>query len=1199
MVAASSSNENKAAATNIFGTERLVLLHSPDPIDLGLRLEYSPIDGRVRIVYTEEDDNNTDQHIIINNGVVEGTVHNGDVVVEAAGVNMRKPISDHMWKLTEGLMKVAPRPIEIIVATMMEKSGEDDNGAVTTANAVASEMDPDGMASVYGASVCGTYYQLEMGENAQTTDAMIHHLPGEYSTDEEEDGDEQLYPEVVHNPFEDVDRFGTERRIIFHTQSLGVKLHRSASEGIVHILTVTPYKPFDANDAHVDNNTPMREGPDNGYLEAGDTIFEVGGVDLRGKVIGKLEWADMVHFIKHVHRPLDMVVAKDKLFTLERAGVTKDVADDLSNAEVEEMDGRVVGDVEDKEDNGEQRDDPETNNENHGYSHMLDNTCFNIAVDDICNLPCGGGKCSTIPSSPTRADNSWIKQTLPETKVHPWNKKADDNDDDMESVIAVSVVNKKYEPSITSIFDEEEQNVVSPNNDNDAKADSTPTRVQFFSRTGPTGKPMVPVSPVTTTSAPSGNPAVESGDAEKKLTVSQLREMFSPIQSVALGGSTTSIANTDDDAIGTPILKPNARAPYEQEQANRAQMNGLFSPIVQEDGTPKPPHEDTADVVEETLNFDAIRNAPAPDSPGDWSTKSPLSDKSIGSPVPESGVADVIMSEARNDVAVGDMTQSMIHDDCLVEVVSPPPKNSNIVMEQAAETNVDEGPSNVAKEISRPDDNLGDAAETIMHEDCLDKDVSPPPMHTNTGKKEVVLVPTIAQAPSSDAKSELRPHMPFYARTHPKGKSSVVQQTSPVRTSPIVRTAVAPEIRIQAPTPEPSTPHPNDETNDSSFHSTVLHDLKDEFHSRDTALHSPESRDDRAEEAPSKTKPGVDSLMRNPSRSEWVLHQHKERHDLSPTGSTVSVEDKTTSAKKSSADATFFTERFFHTMDAADSPFVGNIKFATPNQRVPASALFSEAFLVQKPGTTSNSLNNEPINVRWVQTDSPLFVTKKQIDEHVDDGVVKKDNVGTLPSSSYHESRSSSRTKPPSSTDDDLLPNPDVKRFNNLSAFDMTNLEGGLSLIDCDPDSESPSFELNDTIVYADSTEEAQKQCCTMSNLCGSDTMFEGLVQNCIDIDSHRQMKERVNKIPSPRRKNLLERIRNKKKKNKLDSMKNEYGNLGDDGEEDKNNNDKQKEGKMKRIRKAKVQLTFQNMRGQTMASANQFALLMDDEISF
>ena len=154
-------------------------------------------------------------------------------------------------------------------------------------------------------------------------------------------------------------------------------------------------------------------------------------------------------------------------------------------------------------------------------------------------------------------------------------------------------------------------------------------------------------------------------------------------------------------------------------------------------------------------------------------------------------------------------------------------------------------------------------------------------------------------------------------------------------------------------------------------------------------------------------------------------------------------------------------------------------------------------------------------------------------------------------------------------------------------------------MIDCDPDSENPSFELNETIVYADSTEEAQKQCCTMSNLCGSDNMFEGLVQNCVDVESHRQTKERVNKIPSPRRKNILERIRNKKKKNKLESTKMEYGNLDNDDDDGNSDSGEQKDEKVKGIRKAKVQLTFQNMRGQTLASAKQFALLMDDEISF
>jgi hypothetical protein len=49
----------------------------------------------------------------------------------------------------------------------------------------------------------------------------------------------------------------------------------------------------------------------------------------------------------------------------------------------------------------------------------------------------------------------------------------------------------------------------------------------------------------------------------------------------------------------------------------------------------------------------------------------------------------------------------------------------------------------------------------------------------------------------------------------------------------------------------------------------------------------------------------------------------------------------------------------------------------------------------------------------------------------------------------------------------------------------------------------------------------------------------------------------------------------------------------------DDHSSGEQNEEKMKGIRKAKVQLTFQNMRGQTLASAKQFALLMDDEISF
>ena len=69
-------------------------------------------------------------------------------------------------------------------------------------------------------------------------------------------------------------------------------------------------------------------------------------------------------------------------------------------------------------------------------------------------------------------------------------------------------------------------------------------------------------------------------------------------------------------------------------------------------------------------------------------------------------------------------------------------------------------------------------------------------------------------------------------------------------------------------------------------------------------------------------------------------------------------------------------------MDCADSPFVGNIKFATPTQRPPASALFSQAFVVQHQGSVNNAGDSEngQTNVRWIQTDSPLFVTKKNME---------------------------------------------------------------------------------------------------------------------------------------------------------------------------------------------------------------------------
>ena len=288
-------------------------------------------------------------------------------------------------------------------------------------------------------------------------------------------------------------------------------------------------------------------------------------------------------------------------------------------------------------------------------------------------------------------------------------------------------------------------------------------------------------------------------------------------------------------------------------------------------------------------------------------------------------------------------------------------------------------------------------------------------------------------------------------------------------------------------------------------------------------------------------------------------------------------------------------------MDCADSPFVGNIKFATPTQRPPASALFSQAFVVQHQGSVNNAGDSEngQTNVRWIQTDSPLFVTKKNM-ENINSNVKVIDNRADGTSSHLQFHSPPTRTQPPPPLQSThFFDNACGTGFGlNLSAFDMTNLslnnnnEEGKSLAD-EPESESPSFELNETIVYADGPEDAPMDCCgvSVSNaLCGSDNMFEGLVSPCGNADTYRQDKERVNKVPSPRRKNLLSRLRNKKKKTKASNTPSnvEYGNLDDDYDE--------KEA-MKGVKKAHVQLTKQHILGKSLAAAGQFALLIDDEM--
>jgi len=302
------------------GTERLVQFYSSDPEDLGIEIEHS-VDGYVRIASTAGD------------GMYEGTVHVGDIVCEIAGVNMRRPITEHMWKLTTGLMKVAPRPIEVIVAAEEHASSKesDEEEKLRAIGTLPDKKDAENTQTPSLVKQAMSVWQ-NLNLNGGSKEEY-HDSPGNGTSDtgSMSDGNEGSTVQTP-DPFSDPERFGVERSIIFNTESLGIKLHRCQNEGIVQIL-------------HVDQNVSeeVRNGDDNGRLDVGDVIVEVGGVDLRHKFIGPLEWADMVYFVQNVGRPLDMVVVEDNHCARERdgdSGVTYNVEQEF------EEDTRDEGDVE-------------------------------------------------------------------------------------------------------------------------------------------------------------------------------------------------------------------------------------------------------------------------------------------------------------------------------------------------------------------------------------------------------------------------------------------------------------------------------------------------------------------------------------------------------------------------------------------------------------------------------------------------------------------------------------------------------------------------------------------------------------------------------------------------------------------------------------------------------------------------------------
>ena len=87
------------------GPEREILFLSEA---LGIKLNRGP-DGVVRVIDVTPD--------VPGSPIArEGKIQVGDVIREAAGVDLRRPITNIMWGDTVALIKMAPRPIVLVLA---------------------------------------------------------------------------------------------------------------------------------------------------------------------------------------------------------------------------------------------------------------------------------------------------------------------------------------------------------------------------------------------------------------------------------------------------------------------------------------------------------------------------------------------------------------------------------------------------------------------------------------------------------------------------------------------------------------------------------------------------------------------------------------------------------------------------------------------------------------------------------------------------------------------------------------------------------------------------------------------------------------------------------------------------------------------------------------------------------------------------
>lgn len=257
------------------GPEREVYFHTDS---LGIKISRHT-DGYVRVLSV------TPYRAMMGSSekIREGQIYEGDVVREVSDVNLRMPIDSAVWKLTVGLIKMAPRPLKFVVARELSVDVDDVDFA-----------------------------PMEYPGNLGDAMGQLQQTPCNNNTN-----DNSATPMVDS-------KFGPTREIVFLEPCLGVKLHHT-THGYVQILSVTPYKSFP--------NSPLAR---TGDIQAGDVVLEVGGVWNLREPIDSAKWGVLIKFIRETRRPLCMIVAEG-----DRLNSVMTIEEEEESQEEQPNDGEV------------------------------------------------------------------------------------------------------------------------------------------------------------------------------------------------------------------------------------------------------------------------------------------------------------------------------------------------------------------------------------------------------------------------------------------------------------------------------------------------------------------------------------------------------------------------------------------------------------------------------------------------------------------------------------------------------------------------------------------------------------------------------------------------------------------------------------------------------------------------------------------